>query len=101
MPFSWVFVPTSTSDKMRECLEGDRSAKKFESCLRKIIKEDGGTVNCLGFDAGGAKVYLIFGYSNDEQKAQIIEDIGGEQDDVLDLFSAEDIDLAAGGGEAA
>jgi hypothetical protein len=90
MPFSWVRVSSHTSQKIRECTGDNHSKAKFEECVRQIVGDDGGGVESIWFEPNGRYAHAHIYWETSEQKRNIIFDL--EAEDVVDLYSAEEID---------
>jgi hypothetical protein len=90
MPFSWVKVPSNSSYKIRKCVGDDHSKRHFAACVRSIVEQEGGTVESLWFELNGRLAHVNFYYETEEQRANLIFDLEGE--DVVDLVTPEEID---------
>jgi hypothetical protein len=96
MAWSWVRVSTGTSQKLRDCIGNDSSAGKFESCVRKIVEDRGGTVHPrdVMFHPNGKWARVRFEWETYEQRLGIILDLEAEK--VEDLVEAGEIDTLRG-----
>lgn len=98
MPWSWVRLKTSTSPKLRDCMGDDKSAGKFEDCVRGIVADRGGRVDDpprgVMFHPSGRWARVLFEWQTHEEKLGIVLDL--EPEEVHDLASAGDIDALRG-----
>jgi uncharacterized protein YkuJ len=90
LPFSWLRIPSNTSNKLRHCIDGDASKVKFESCLRRIVKDAGGDVEQVRFEANGKWAHAHVSYDDADQLRNIVFDTGA--DTQVELLTAEEID---------
>lgn len=90
MGWSWVRVPRGSSPKLRDCIDGDPSASRFEECVRTIVDEEGGRVDELRFEPNAKWAQVGFWWDNPRVKNAVIYHLEGRQ--VLDLLSADEMD---------
>jgi hypothetical protein len=90
MPFSWIRVSRQTSPKLHNCMGSDTSRTKFEECIDRIVRDDGGGVEAIYFELNGRWARVHFRWDTVEQRNQIIYDLEG--DDAIDLLSSEEAD---------
>jgi hypothetical protein len=90
MPHSWVKIPTGSSDKLRNCMDGDTSKGRFKQCLHDIVEADGGHVERVDFDLTGTYAYAIIDWSTFDQKVAIVFDTGPVE--VVDLTDSDTLD---------
>jgi len=91
MPMSWVRLRTASSRKMRECMDGDTSRGKFESCLESIVKHDGGSVHGIWYESSGTVARVHVRWTSLDQRRAIMWDVGSIEDG--DLLSGEEVDV--------
>ena len=90
MAWSWVRGSYGTSAKVRDCMGDDRSARKFDECVRSIVQTRNGRVDDVLFEANGKRARVRFWWENHDDKLAIVLDL--EADDVQDVFSADEMD---------
>ena len=95
MPWSWARVSTGTSPKLRDCMDGNTSARKAEECIRKIVEDRGGEVADVKFEPNGRWARVNFYWEDPPVKHGIVLDLQAQQ--VLDVISAEEMDALNGG----
>jgi hypothetical protein len=91
MPYSWMRVQNAISPKVRACMGGDLSKRKFADCVGKVVEDDGGRVESLWFEQNGRFARVHVEWANHDQKAKIVFDL--EATDVIDLFTPLEIDM--------
>jgi hypothetical protein len=90
LPFSWLRIPSNTSNKLKNCVAGDPSKVKFANCLQRIVEEDGGTVDQVLFEVNGKWAHAHVKYDSDDQLRHIVFDTGADSN--VELLTAEQID---------
>jgi hypothetical protein len=90
LPFSWLRIPSNTSNKLKHCVDGDPSKVKFANCLKKIVKDSGGDVDQVLFEMNGKWAHAHIKYDTDDQLRNIVFDTGA--DTAVELLTAEEID---------
>ena len=90
MPFSWMRVQNAISPKVRACMGGDLSKRKFADCVSKVVADHGGRVESLWSEANGRFARVHVEWNNHDDKAKIVFDL--EATDVIDVFTALEVD---------
>jgi hypothetical protein len=90
MAWSWVRVATATSPKLEDCTGDDKSARKFEECVRTIVANANGRVDDVKFEPNGRWARVHFYWEDVRVKHAVIYDL--QADEVLDGFSSEEMD---------
>ena len=84
MGWSWVRVSTGTSEKLRDCTDGDPSASRFEECVGSIVAEAGGRVGVVKFEPNGRRARVGFSWDDARVRDAVLFDLEGRE--VLDLL---------------
>ena len=90
MPFSWVRVSSHTSPKLRDCIGDDYSRVNAKHCIEAITSKAGGSAHESWFELNGKYARVLIEWASPEEKAKILFDLEGDQ--VIDLYSPEEID---------
>jgi hypothetical protein len=90
MPYSWMRVQNAISPKVRACMGGNLSKRKFEDCVAKVVEDNAGRVESLWFEANGRFARVHVEWNNERDKANIVFDL--EATDVIDVFTALEVD---------
>jgi hypothetical protein len=97
MAWSWVRVKTGTSPKLRDCMGGDTSARRFEACVKEIVESgDRARLDDVKFELNGRWARVRFEWDDAEVRNAVIYDL--EAEEVQDLISGDDLDRLRGGG---
>ena len=79
MPQTWMKVPRGTSARMSDCLAGENSDPKFESCVHEIVTSHQATVleiKHLGHDRFS---HVHVDAPDDHVKGKVMVDLDAEE----------------------
>jgi hypothetical protein len=90
MPYSWVRIPSNTSQKILDCLQEDHRKVHVKHCIEQVTEGAGGCADQISFEASGKFAHARVEWADVDVKRAILLDL--EAVEVVDLYEAEEID---------